>query len=339
MIKNLFKFTVINLIFYFQLSFSSFAMEKIDVNSAEDLMYTTVRITCFDNENPKNAKEKSIGTGFIYNFYDKNKIMSPYLVTNKHVIKKSIRGEMRFNISANNIDVIDFFDIGVGDNKSPFYKSFINHPFDDDKNDNYIDLCVLPLRNIFNYIENDINLEEENNYINKTKNNKFTPFEYPLKPIKKRVFYRSLSRENLVSVSYASPVQDILMVGYPIGIWDEKNNLPIFRKGITSSHVNKDFQGKPEVLIDAACFPGSSGSPVFITSKGNFYFDKHFKPTLLGILYSGPKNGTNGTVEYDEKGNLLREPILTEICVNVPPHLGFVIQGKVLEDIQKILSK
>lgn len=52
------------------------------------------------------------------------------------------------------------------------------------------------------------------------------------------------------------------MVGYPDGIWDEFNNQPIVRRGITATHPKNDFNGKGEFLIDAVCFPGSSGSPV-----------------------------------------------------------------------------
>jgi hypothetical protein len=28
------------------------------------------------------------------------------------------------------------------------------------------------------------------------------------------------------------------MIGYPNGIWDAKNNLPVIRKGITATHAN-----------------------------------------------------------------------------------------------------
>lgn len=37
-----------------------------------------------------------------------------------------------------------------------------------------------------------------------------------------------------------------------------------FRRGITATNINFDYNGKKEFVIDAACFPGSSGFPVFI---------------------------------------------------------------------------
>ncbi len=44
------------------------------------------------------------------------------------------------------------------------------------------------------------------------------------------------------------------MIGYPNGIWDEANNMPIIRRGITATHPNFNYNGKPEFMIDAACF-------------------------------------------------------------------------------------
>ena len=55
-------------------------------------------------------------------------------------------------------------------------------------------------------------------------------------------------------------IEDIVMVGYPIGIWDDVNNMPVFRRGVTATHPNIDYRGEKVFMIDAACFPGSSGS-------------------------------------------------------------------------------
>jgi hypothetical protein len=44
---------------------------------------------------------------------------------------------------------------------------------------------------------------------------------------------------------------------------DSANNLPIVRKSITATHPSIDYRERREFLIDAACFFGSSGSPVF----------------------------------------------------------------------------
>ena len=62
-------------------------------------------------------------------------------------------------------------------------------------------------------------------------------------------------------------IEDVLFVGYPNGIFDQKNHLPIMRRGITASPYNVDFNGSKKFLIDAQVFPGSSGSPVFIKEQ------------------------------------------------------------------------
>lgn len=54
------------------------------------------------------------------------------------------------------------------------------------------------------------------------------------------------------------------MVGYPIGLADARNNYPIFRKGYTAAHPAVDFNEDGIGLVDMACFPGSSGSPIYI---------------------------------------------------------------------------
>jgi len=44
------------------------------------------------------------------------------------------------------------------------------------------------------------------------------------------------------------------MIGYPSGLWDTKNNLPIVRKGITATTPYFDYNGKREFLVDIAAF-------------------------------------------------------------------------------------
>ena len=71
-------------------------------------------------------------------------------------------------------------------------------------------------------------------------------------------------------------IEDIIFIGYPNGIWDSVNNMPILRKGSTATHPCLNYNGKKEFMIDAACFPGSSGSPVLIFNE-NGYKDKKGK--------------------------------------------------------------
>ena len=79
---------------------------------------------------------------------------------------------------------------------------------------------------------------------------------------------------------FISPIENVIFIGYPSGIWDSKNLFPIVRKGLTATPYYIDFLGEQKFLIDASVFPGSSGSPVFAYSSGS-YSDKH------GGLYFG----------------------------------------------------
>lgn len=98
--------------------------------------------------------------------------------------------------------------------------------------------------------------------------------------------------------------QEILFVGYPTGFYDQKNFLPIMRKGFISSIPTIDFNGKKEILIDAEVYPGSSGSPVFVTLNNKY--------KLLGIMSQAVYKGLNfipGTSKVTEQQNEVSLPI------------------------------
>ena len=57
--------------------------------------------------------------------------------------------------------------------------------------------------------------------------------------------------------------KQIFFVGYPDAWRDEVHNLPLMRTGTIASLPRLPFDGRPEFVIDAQAFPGSSGSPVF----------------------------------------------------------------------------
>jgi hypothetical protein len=65
-------------------------------------------------------------------------------------------------------------------------------------------------------------------------------------------------------------IETVTFIGYPNGVWDGKNFLPVARRGTTASPIEVDFEGTPRFLIDASVFGGSSGSPVFLLNQGSF---------------------------------------------------------------------
>ena len=64
--------------------------------------------------------------------------------------------------------------------------------------------------------------------------------------------------------SELSVAENVYFIGYPDNRYDAKNNLPLVRTGMISSHPKYDYNGDPVFIIDAQVFPGSSGSPVYI---------------------------------------------------------------------------
>lgn len=129
-----------------------------------------------------------------------------------------------------------------------------------------------------------------------------------------------------------SSVEDVLMVGYPIGIADDVSNLPIIRRGITAIHPSVDFSGRPISVIDMACFPGSSGSPVFAVEQ--LHGGKR-KVTFLGVLFAGPT--------FDMHGKIVPVPIPTGCYVSsVTPgmvHLGYIVKARELRTLMDLLTQ
>ena len=127
---------------------------------------------------------------------------------------------------------------------------------------------------------------------------------------------------------------------YPNGIWDAKHNLPIIRRGITATHPKLFYNGKPEFLIDAACFPGSSGSPVFLANIGSYVSQDGAlcagsRIALLGTLYAGPQHTATGEVVVVEVPTDTRAMAISTI----PNNLGLVIHSSKLIDFEPILEK
>jgi hypothetical protein len=133
-------------------------------------------------------------------------------------------------------------------------------------------------------------------------------------------------------------IEEIVMIGYPNGIWDHVNNAPVFRRGATATHPNSDYCGKKEFMIDAACFPGSSGSPVLLYNFGNFS-DRNgnlvvgTRIKLLGILYAGPQHTASGEIVFTNVLTTTKPVAISRI----PNNLGLTIKSEKLRDFEPIL--
>lgn len=117
-----------------------------------------------------------------------------------------------------------------------------------------------------------------------------------------------------------SAMEEIVFIGYPCGLRDEINSIPLIRYGITSTPVWNDFQGSPYFLIDAGVFPGSSGSPVFILNQGTYLTKSGMKIgsriMFLGILSETMIRLSSSEV-YLGIGKVLRSDVLTKFLSKV----------------------
>jgi len=114
--------------------------------------------------------------------------------------------------------------------------------------------------------------------------------------------------------------EEVWFIGYPENRFDTVHNLPLLRKGFISSLPKVDFNGRPEVVIDAQVFPGSSGSPVFTVIKGT--------AKLLGVVSQTMiKNNQLQTVPTKHV------EIVQEVL-----GLGIVIKSSVLKEFIKEIA-
>jgi hypothetical protein len=261
------------------------------ITLSEQILFSTVRI-----EAQLNNGETSIGTGFFFNFpLDAGKTISA-IITNKHVIKDSKVG--RFQLHESNF--LNGKSVPSGHFSTIELHSFENLWVPHPKRE--VDLCAMLIEPLQKEVENR----------------------------KQSIFFVALDSELILDdtdLHGLSAVEDVLMVGYPIGLWDTVNNLPLIRRGITATHPSIDFCGKSEGVIDTACFPGSSGSPVLIINEGVVRTkagDKDRRAILLGVLFAGPHTTTEGEILIEEIPTSSRPVIITPQMI----HLGYIVKAK-----------
>lgn len=187
----------------------------------------------------RNDNKISSGTGFLFSFRKTENTSIPMLITNYHVLENCINGFIELHIGEN----------GLPTNKSiriPFDKTvIINNKLGD------LDLITIPLGPTIKQLQSQ-NIE---------------------------IFFRCVDQNMIPTkkqVDEFSAIENITFIGYPSGLYDEKNKISIIRQGITATPIWNEFKGEKVFLIDAGVFPGSSGSPVFIYNQGSF-------PTKDGI--------------------------------------------------------
>jgi hypothetical protein len=155
-------------------------------------------------------------------------------------------------------------------------------------------------------------------------------------------FFRALGTKfipNKTEAENLSAVNSVLFLGYPIGLRDEKNLLPIARRGFTASPYVVDFNGLPLFLIDANVYPGSSGSPVVVLDEGGY--SNSDGPVLgsrfhfLGIVTTAYFREADGRIEFKSSPSQFVPVAKNQQFVN----LGGVIKAKaILQTVEEFLK-
>lgn len=280
------------------------------MNPATYISMSTVRLLCGSN-----GVSVSVGTGFFYLVEidtPEGKGNFPLIFTNKHVVNG--HNEIRITVTTRSSsgDVSELV-VAPGDVHRTFLipncqQRIVFHP------DAGVDLCAFYVGDVFEAVQNS-GLFIRNTFLHK---NFLVPHG---------------ERKNVRAI------EPIMMIGYPNGLWDEHNNRPLARRGSTASHPFLKWNGRQEFVIDAACFPGSSGSPVFLfedimfRTKDNSY-TPGTRAQLLGVLASGPLFTNEGTLVQRDI------PTATAIVPVVPSmmNLGNVVHADALQKVIDLAS-
>ena len=106
----------------------------------------------------------------------------------------------------------------------------------------------------------------------------------------KSAFFRAVTQELCPTdeiMADLDVLEPVVFVGYPNALYDKANLTPIIRQGTTAAPMSLDYDGRPQFLIDASVFPGSSGSPVFIYNTGGYRDRKTYRMGQDRILFAG----------------------------------------------------
>lgn len=273
------------------------------LNDAEFLSHNTVRI---EAELPDGYS--SIGTGFLYQFLSSSKIGVPALVTNRHVLENALSVTLEFNPTGED-NKVDFNGRKLVFKVAEFQNGWYKHP-----NPN-IDLAFIPMSEIMKRIS-----------------------ESGVRPFV--TFFRRENFPRREEWNELTALEPVVMVGYPDGVWDSFNNLPVLRRGVTATHPKIDFEGRSEFLIDSAVYTGSSGSPVFLFEYKDIMSGRELnlgkdKPRLVGILYAYLAHHEDGYMKLVLIPTVKRNiPI-----IKIPNNLGVVIKSKELDGFIPLIDR
>lgn len=213
---------------------------------SEQLYFVTVRIETQSLDGSGNPFN-DVGTAFILDYHINDNTNSLFLVTSKHLVQRAQKVAFFFTRGKDGLPVIgEKYNIVLeGRGNQWFY-----HP------DPNVDVAIMPIVPVLKEVDR----------------------------LGWTIFYRSIPNGFSYTLQEGSidAVEQIAFVGYPSGIFDSVNYLPVVRTGTTATPILVNYAGARQFLIDASVFPGSSGSPVFIMNRGGH-------PTRQGELAAGDR--------------------------------------------------
>lgn len=268
---------------------------------AEQLFFTTVRIDTIAGNGAPGS-----GTGFFFS-HKIGEENYPFVVTNKHVVEGMNEGALTF---LQRRDAAPILGNGFRLRIDNWAQVWFGHP------DPNVDIAICLFAPLEAHVKHQHNVD---------------------------LFYRYVSNDMIPTpqqISELDAVESVTFIGYPNGVWDSKNLLPVARRGSTASPLEVDFEGSPRFLVDASVFGGSSGSPVFILNQGSW-------ATKDGGLVAGSRLHFIGVVAAVFYRTHLNQIIPVPIPTQVQPmaqqqemiDLGIVFKARtVVETIEAFLD-
>ncbi len=197
----------------------------MEINSiTKKLLFNTIRVDTVLDDGSEGS-----GTAFVFS-HSSSSGMHTFVVTNRHLVEGVRSGGLVFTQKKHGQPALgERFQININD----FSHAWFLHP------DSEVDIAIIPLR----------------------------PLEQAARDQGVELYYHAIDSHlapDAAALRALDAMEQVIFIGYPSGVWDQINLMPIMRRGTTATPMELNFEGRPEFLIDAAVYPGSSGSPVFV---------------------------------------------------------------------------
>ncbi|MBM4180277.1 MAG: trypsin-like peptidase domain-containing protein [Betaproteobacteria bacterium] len=257
----------------------------MEINSlTKKLLFNTIRVDTVLEDGSEGS-----GTAFVVS-HAHPRGTHTFIVTNRHLVDGVRRGGLVFTQKQNGQPAFgQRFQLNIED----FPQAWFMHPNPE------VDLAIIPMR----------------------------PLEQAARDQGVELYYQPIDSRlapDAATLRALDALEEVLFVGYPSGVWDQVNLMPILRRGTTATPMALDFEGRAEFLIDAAVYPGSSGSPVFV-----------YQPDPLRPSQSAGRKflfaGVVAAVFFREEANHL-------VSVPVPANNTSMVMGSEMIDLGLVIK-